>query len=51
MIETCPEYGDCNFDDDNTCQWTDVNVNTTFNWAINALATTTPSKYEKILNI
>ena len=48
MIETCPEYGDCDFDENNLCQWTAVKENTTFSWTINARNTQTQSKFQII---
>lgn len=51
MIETCPEYGDCDFDENNICQWTAVKENTTFSWTINARNTQTQSRFQIIWNI
>ena len=43
MLETCPQYGNCDFEDGNLCQWTSSQDNATFSWSINAKMTLTTS--------
>ncbi len=43
MLESCPQYGNCDFDDGDLCQWANSMDNTTFSWSINAKMTQTQS--------